>query len=152
MLGGRVRGARVLDLFAGTGAFGLEALSRGAAHATFVESGRPALPTLRHNIAVVATDPSQWELWPMPAQRAIERLAERGGRFEFAFLDPPFDSALLEASLCALLEGDLLAQAGIVICEHPGLAEPPACPPRTTRLDTRRFGDVALSLFEVERE
>ena len=101
-------GRRVLDLFAGTGALGLEALSRGAAFATFVDSGPKALALLRRNIGLLGAE---------EAARVISRDATRLGRnheapADLVFLDPPYGRGLGEAAIASALAGGWVAPGG----------------------------------------
>ena len=107
ILGPAVVGARVLDLFAGTGALGIEALSRGAAAAVFVEDHPESLKVLRRNLADLGLA-DRTTVWPLPVTTALKKLAGRGERFGLAFLDPPYGG------------GD--GGGGL---ERPGLASPP---------------------------
>ena len=133
---------RVLDLFAGTGALGLEALSRGAAAAAFVETGRPALKLLRANLA---------RLGAGAAARVIERDATRLGPnpdppYDLAFLDPPYDRGLGERALAAALGGGWLAPGALVAWEEGAEIAPPA---GLTLLDSRRYGSTMISLLRA---
>jgi 16S rRNA (guanine966-N2)-methyltransferase len=104
---GAVDGARVLDLFAGTGALGIEALSRGADHATFVEHDRRAVASLRTNLAATGTSP-QSEVVVGDAERFVDDAVAAGRHFDLALLDPPYayvDEAW--ASLLARLPVDV---------------------------------------------
>ncbi len=93
-LAGELEGARVLDLFAGSGALGLEALSRGAAHATFVETGPPALRVLRSNLEALGGD-ARSEVVRTDAIRYAGGLAEHA--FDVAFADPPYGRGFADA-------------------------------------------------------
>jgi len=130
--------ARVLDAFAGTGAFGLEALSRGAAHASFIEKDRAALAALRANLehlgeaanaAVLAAD----VLRPPPAPAPVA----------LAFLDPPYDEDLAAPALAALAQAGWLAAGALVVVEL-GAKDLAPVPPGFTRLDERRYGAARL--------
>jgi 16S rRNA (guanine966-N2)-methyltransferase len=134
------QGARVLDLFAGTGALGLEALSRGAASATFVENGRPALALLRENIGRLGVED--------PA-RVLVRDARRLGRNEAAphglvFLDPPYSRGLGERAMEAAIAGGWLAENALVVWEEAASIAPP---PGLTLLDQRRYGNTMISIL-----
>lgn len=140
--GDPVPGARVLDLFAGTGALGLEALSRGAAAAAFVENGRPALALLRANIL---------KLRAADAARVIERDATKlgpcqGETFDLAFLDPPYGRALGERAVAAALDGGWLAPGALVIWEEGDAITPN---PGLTLLDARRYGSAMISILRL---
>ncbi len=139
--GGRVGAAmvdaRVLDLFAGTGALGLEALSRGARSVTFVEKGRRAQAILARNIAMLEAG---------SRTRVIGRDAARIGPADapcdLVFLDPPYGSGLGAGALSAALEGGWIAPGAVVVWEDRTEA---ALPPGLDRLDARRFGDTWLT-------
>jgi 16S rRNA (guanine966-N2)-methyltransferase len=132
--------ARVLDLFAGTGALGLEALSRGAAHTTFVEMGRKSLALIAQNITLCrATD-----------RTTILRCDTRklptcpDAPYDLIFLDPPYGQKLGEAALTtALAQGWIAADALIVWEENTPI--PPF--PGLTLLESRPYGDTVISLF-----
>src|SRR5574341_849527 len=91
-------GARVLDLFAGAGGVGLEALSRGAAHATFVERAAAAVAALRRNVATLALE-SRVQVLRGDVGRELERLARDGARFDIVFLDPPYEGDLVDGTV-----------------------------------------------------
>ncbi len=141
--GGRLDGARVLDVFAGTGALGLEALSRGAAHVTFIEQGRPALKLLRENIRICdAADQTQ----------VIARDARKPGPAtapaHLVFLDPPYGKGMGEKALDALITNDWIAPPALIVWEE---SQPVTAPASFTLLDERRYGDTVIRLFENQR-
>lgn len=145
ILGARVQDAAFLDLYAGTGAVGLEALSRGAAKSVFVERGRAAARILAANVARVARTGSA-EILEESAGAALRRLRGRADRFHIVFLDPPWD-VRVEAEVF-VLAASLLAPAGILVREHrsgqdASLPEEAALRPGRTY----RYGDASLSLF-----
>lgn len=140
--GNPVEGARVLDLFAGTGALGLEALSRGAARVAFVDDGAAARALLRTNIermqAMGVTD-----VWRRDATRMGPN---RGPGYTLVFLDPPYGKRLGEAALGSLAEGGWLAPGAIVVWEE-GTA--PVPPEGFAVLDQRRYGDTVITLLRA---
>ncbi len=111
---GRLQGARVLDGFAGTGALGLEALSRGAAHAVFVEGARPALVALRGNVAACGAE-ERSRVLPLDMRRLPA--CAPGAACGLVFLDPPYRKALLAPALAALQGGAWLAPGALVVME-----------------------------------
>lgn len=133
-----VAGATVIDLFAGTGALGLEAMSRGAARALFVDDGAEARALLRENIEALGLG---------GVTRVFRRDATKLGAappgevFSLAFLDPPYGKGLARPALAALIEGGWLATGARVVIEEAAGAEidlPPALAPE----DARRYGDT----------
>lgn len=141
----RLAGARCLDLFAGTGVLGLEALSRGAVAAVFVESSKTAIATLRCN--VVSLDASGAVIH---AGAATEYIAASGAdRFDIVFLDPPFaDDSLAE--LCRLIdESELLAANANVYLEQDRARPEPDLPDGWTILKSKMAGNVRYTLAAV---
>jgi 16S rRNA (guanine966-N2)-methyltransferase len=142
----RLAGARVLDLFAGAGGVGLEALSRGAAHATFVERDRRALAALRGNVATLGV-PDRVRVMGEDVQRALERLGREGARFDVVFLDPPYESDLGEAALARVGVGGLTAPGAVVIAQHLTKHAPADVVGVLASFRTRRFGETTLTFF-----
>ena len=110
-----IEGRRVLDLFGGTGQLGIECLSRGAAHATFVDARTDAVKLIRENLALTAL-----------ANRATVLTADYATvlsgaveKYDLVFLDPPYETKLLERSLELISQFDILREHGIIICESP---------------------------------
>lgn len=135
--------SRFLDLFAGSGAVGLEALSRGALEAVFVESDRAALEVLRRNTQ--ALFPGATRVLGRPVQVALESLAAHGERFDLIFADPPYRVGLdaETLSLCAAV----LGPHGRFGLEHATRAGLPMEAPGLVCVETRRYGESALSFF-----
>lgn len=136
-------GARVLDLYAGTGAVGLEALSRGAQHASFVERNRTAIDVLRRNIAATGLSGAE----PVPASvAAYLDTATPPAPFDFAFADPPY--ALAEAALVevlqALADPRWTAPGAIVVMERAAGARAPAWPIGYEPIKEKRYGHGML--------
>ncbi len=148
---GDISDAAVLDLFAGTGALGIEALSRGAASATFVESARSALRALRKNLNDLGLDPKTRVL-PMPVERALASMPWGPGAFDVVFMDPPYAevrSGTFETSLARAVERSLSASmraSGRLVLEHAKGVNPPDVA-GLVRESTRTYGDTALSFY-----
>jgi len=139
--GDPISGARVLDLFAGTGALGLEALSRGAAHACFVDNGAKAHSLIRKNIALCRAGASTRTI-----RREAARLADcPGGPFDLIFLDPPYGQGLGEKALASARSGGWLAAGALVVCED---GQPIVTPQGFELLDQRRYGDTHVGLLQ----
>jgi len=136
----RVGGALVLDAFAGTGAMGLEALSRGAASATFLEKDRAALAALRANIAACRAEATSRVL-PGDALRPPRAAAA----CNLVFLDPPYAAGAVEAALAALAGAGWVAPGALVIAEYG--AAPEAPPPGFTLLAERAHGAAQLRVL-----
>ncbi|MBI1847011.1 MAG: 16S rRNA (guanine(966)-N(2))-methyltransferase RsmD [Candidatus Rokubacteria bacterium] len=139
-------GARVLDLFAGAGGVGFEALSRGAAQATFVERDARALAALRENVEALGVA-AQAQVIRGDVARTVERLGARGARFDVIFLDPPYAGDAVAAALEALAAAGVLAPGGVVVAQH-FTKRPPADAVGALRaFRTRRFGETTLTFF-----
>jgi 16S rRNA (guanine966-N2)-methyltransferase len=146
ILGDRaVAGARVLDLFAGAGGLGLEALSRGAAHVTFVDAARPALAAVRGNLRELGIDDARATLH---AGDAVAFAARGGGPWELVLVDPPYASDLAVRAVAALPAG-ALAPAATVVIEHDRRHAPPVALGTLLRTDERRYGDTLVSFYQV---
>jgi 16S rRNA (guanine(966)-N(2))-methyltransferase RsmD len=146
VLGGALAGERVLDLCAGSGAIGLELLSRGAGAAVFVEPDPAALAALRQNLGRAAFA-ERARLIATDAARALATLRREGARFELVWLDPPWASALHGPLLRALVAAELLAPAAEVWVESPaGLPDDALAAVAGALLphERRRYGDVTL--------
>jgi 16S rRNA (guanine966-N2)-methyltransferase len=134
--------ARVLDLFAGTGALGLEALSRGAARASFVDDGLKSRALLRTNIekmqAMGTTD-----VW---RRDATHLGPNRGAPYSLVFLDPPYGKGLGESALASAIAGQWLAPGAVVVWEE---GTPPAPPPGFTLADQRKYGDTIVTILKA---
>jgi 16S rRNA (guanine966-N2)-methyltransferase len=153
VLGASITGSRFLDLFAGTGAIGIEALSRGAAEVVFVENHPPAAALIRRNLdsleirtgaAVMAVD----------ALRGLKKLASRqkssSASCDFIFLDPPYAAAKDYARVLEFLgSANLLAPGGIVIAEHRRSFDLPEEVGALRRYRVLKQGDAALSFYRV---
>ncbi len=143
-LGPWLPGARVLDLYAGAGGVGLEALSRGAAHATFVESDLRAIAALRRNVETLRVR-RETRVVRGDVRREVGRL--HGERFDIVFLDPPYESDLVAATLVRLGTGDVTAPGAIVVAQHMTKHPPPEAVGCLAAYRARRFGETTVTFF-----
>lgn len=140
--GNPIPGARVLDLFAGTGALGLEALSRGAARVAFVDDGTAARALLRANIER-ARAMGVSDVW----RRDATRLGENGGEaYGLVFLDPPYGRALGGRALESALDGGWIAPGAMIVWEE---SAPPAPVAGLEQIDQRKYGDTVVTLLRA---
>ena len=137
---GVVEGARVVDLFAGSGALGIEALSRGAKFALFVDNGPEARALLRANVEVFALG-GVTRIWR--ADATLLGKAPAGPPFTLAFLDPPYDKGLAGPALTGLVEGGWLASGALVVVEESAEAEIGA-PTALRIVDERVYGETKV--------
>ena len=141
-LAGASQGAACLDLFAGSGALGLEALSRGAAHVTFIEQDAAAVRELRTRL-------TEWQAAGARVVRddALRYLSSTAQPFDIVFLDPPFDSQLLERAAMLLESQPWLQPDALIYVECAARAGPPPLPPSWRLLRAKRAGEVGYHLF-----
>ena len=145
ILADRVNDANVLDLFAGTGALGFEALSRGAAHATFVEQHRPTADALRGTARALGLA-DRTTVLGVPADRAA-RMVE--GRYDIVFADPPYAQPYPAAAFAALRERGAIDERSLVVYEHSARQPAPSDP--AFRLQRSAvYGEVALAFLNPE--
>ena len=145
LLTGRVEGERVLDLFAGIGSLGIEALSRGASHADFIEQHRATARSIGENLARAhLADAGTVRVARLPAGLAAAR-----GPYGLIFMDPPFriDNRLLEGLFRLILDRGLLEEDGLLVYRHSPHAsyEPPAS--EWSLADRRDYGDSIVSIY-----
>ena len=154
ILAPRIAGARFADLYSGTGAVGIEALSRGAAHVLFTERDPAALLTLRANLASLALT-RNLTLDSRPTQTVLERLLTAPEPpFDLVFLDPPYTAAAEYTAALTLLGSPrgqrLLAPDALVIAEHATRNPLPAHIGALTQTRTRTQGDATLSFYAAQ--
>ena len=147
IIAARVEGVLFLDAYAGTGAVGIESLSRGAAHCTFVESERNAARVLTGNLEALDLS-SRARVLTAPFALAAAELAREGRAFDVVFLDPPYGHGELLRGLRLTASLPLLRPGGVVIAEHGGKLETPAREGVLGLKRTARYGDTRLSFFE----
>ena len=141
-----VEGARMLDLFAGTGQMGLEALSRGAKSVTFVESGKASLAALRANILSCGfTEESK-----VMAMDAIGFLKLGGGEYDVVFMDPPYNQGLAQAALP--LVAAQMAPGGVILCEVDKQEEMPEEVGAFRLQKSRRYGKTMIYTYRIPEE
>ncbi len=137
---------RVLDLYAGTGAMAIEALSRGAEEADLVERNPAACAVIRDNLAKTGFG-ARARLIQAPVERALPRLQ---GRYDLIFLDPPYADPSAPAVLAALHDAGLVDADSVVVYEHAKRrVPPPACGPLRIRT-TRCHGDTCITIYDQE--
>jgi len=144
---GDLAGFAVLDLFAGTGALGIEAMSRGAASLVSVERSRGALAVLRGNLAALELGAST-RVMACDAAAAVHRLGHEGVRFDLVLMDPPYTSGAGQGALEALVEAGVLAPAAMVVLERARSHSLPAVA-GLSLLDERRYGETLITRFTV---
>jgi 16S rRNA (guanine966-N2)-methyltransferase len=149
ILGAAVEGSAVLDLFAGTGNLGIEALSRGATRVVFVEKGRQAMHLLQRNLSRCGmTDLS--EIIPKDVQRAIGLLQRSGDSFDLILMDPPYAKGLVQKTLMALQFHPICQEDSVLVIEHDRREPLPSILKGWHLVRQRRIGDTLLSFLSPE--
>jgi len=143
---GDLSGRHILDLFAGTGSMGLEALSRGAESVSFVDSGQAAISLLFKNLEAIGFR-ERSRVLKKNASAAVELLSKKGLRFDIIFLDPPYDRGLVDATLRKINRFPLLADDGLIVCEH-SPRELPTFLDGLQKEDFRKYGQTLVSFLK----
>jgi len=143
-----LRDLRVVDLFAGSGALGIEALSRGASRADFVEPDREARRSLAANLTALGIT-ERARVWPLTLPAGLERLAEPLGNADLVLLDPPYGAEPARATLVRLGEAGRLKAGCRVVLEHHARNEPDERIGSLARVRRRQYGETALTTFVV---
>ncbi|HZD87597.1 MAG TPA: 16S rRNA (guanine(966)-N(2))-methyltransferase RsmD [Gaiellaceae bacterium] len=143
---GPVDGARVLDLFAGSGALGIEALSRGASHATFVERDPEAVRVLERNLDRLRLTGAR--VVRVDALRAVAEEAAAGAKYDLVLVDPPYEMLTEIQPRLARHLPPLLSEDGLLVVETDARVEPELPLPVRT---SRRYGQTRVTLFEAPR-
>jgi 16S rRNA (guanine(966)-N(2))-methyltransferase RsmD len=148
---GPLDGGAVLDVFAGTGSLGIEALSRGAGQAVFIDAGREAATVLAKNLEITGfADRSM--ILTQDFRAAFTRLECAGRNFQLVFLDPPYRKGLVEESLEQLAESTMLDEGAVVVAELSSREEIRSAFGSLHQCDRRVYGDTALTFFTLTRK
>ena len=144
---GDMSGKRVLELFAGSGAFGIEAISRGASAVTFVDNNFKCAATIRANLEALGIDRAFYEIARLNAISATAKLAKENDKFDIIFLDPPYHQDLAKKCLINMDACDILAPIGIVLVEHFKKDIIPTDFKTLVFERDKKYGDVIISIY-----
>lgn len=139
-------GSRVLDLFAGTGALGLEAMSRGAVRAVFIDDHAPSRALIRTNVEAMGLTGST-KIW---RRDAVQLGPHKGEPFDLIFLDPPYRSGLGATALASARKGGWIADGALIVLEIASDEEAPAYGVLGEVLDDRRYGETRILIARAE--
>lgn len=145
---GDVSGKVVLELFAGSGAFGIEAISRGAKSATFVDNNFRCAQTIRSNLESLDVPHSKYDIIKTNALGVLPRLAKSEEKFDIIFMDPPYYKGMAKNCLINIDSYDIVSPVGLVIVEHFKKDALDAELERFLFLDERRYGDTLITIYE----
>jgi 16S rRNA (guanine(966)-N(2))-methyltransferase RsmD len=146
-----IPGATALDLFCGAGTLGIEALSRGATHATFVDVSRRSVQRTRENLSEIHAD-AESEVIMSDALAALRALARKGRAFDLVFADPPYGENWCAKTLKAVGESEARAPEGILVIEHHKKESPGESPPGFSVWTERRFGDTMFTIWRWQSD
>ncbi|MEW6351165.1 MAG: 16S rRNA (guanine(966)-N(2))-methyltransferase RsmD [Thermodesulfobacteriota bacterium] len=147
-IGDAVRGVRILELFAGTGAFGFEALSRGARSVVFVEND-PATARQARRVAESLGAEAEVSILELDARVAVQILTRKKERFGIVFLDPPYESDWITQLVVSPGLPDLVERGGLLVWERQARSVDLPLPSRLERRFSRRYGNTLVEMFEV---
>lgn len=151
MIGPYFEGGVGLDLFAGSGGLGIEALSRGLDKIIFVDKDGKAIHTIKTNIAACRLEDNS-EVYRNDAERAIKALIKREAVFDYIFLDPPYKKQQLE-KLVTTIDGEgLLASDGVIVCEHGSEISLPAKIGNLEQVKHEKYGIIAVSIYSKQTD
>jgi 16S rRNA (guanine966-N2)-methyltransferase len=146
-----INGAAVLDIFSGSGAFGIESISRGAESAIFVDSEKMCIETIEENLKALGVEAGIAHLIRMDAFKAIDKLYNDGNKFDIILLDPPYYEDMAKKCLIKLGERDILKPRCIIVVEHHKKDILPASTGNITSYRTVRYGDIWLTFYKVKK-
>lgn len=147
ILAGDANRLRVLDLYAGSGALGLEALSRGAASCVFVDNNRASFKSIQENIDKLGLSCGEAAVIYADFASSLKRFSKAGEKFDLVFLDPPYYKSLAKKSLFLLADYDILSGTGIVVMEHSKHDELPDSAGNLKLFRRARYGDTEISFY-----
>ncbi len=149
IIAGSVEGSEVLDVFAGTGSLGIEALSRGAEHAVFFDKSAECCGVIRDNLA--NTKLLEWaEVYQTDFAAGIERLFRDKRKFDIILLDPPYNKNFIQETLKLLTKNDIMKDEGMIIAEHSVSDVLPEAFEGLKAVDTRKYGDTMLTIYKQD--
>ncbi|MFE8703654.1 16S rRNA (guanine(966)-N(2))-methyltransferase RsmD [Cytobacillus sp. FJAT-54145] len=144
-------GGTGLDLFAGSGGLGIEALSRGLDKVIFVDRDGKAIQTIYENLKICQAEEKS-EVYRNDAERAIKAIIKRGITFDFIFLDPPYKKQQLESLMQTIDKQRLLSNNGVIVCEHSHDVEIPEQIGELSQIKKETYGIITISVYTYLEE
>jgi len=146
IISARIANASVLDLYAGTGILGIEALSRGARFALFIDNSRAPIETIRKNLIACRFE-TRAKVVQYDIQNGLRWLKTDGAPFNLVFVDPPYEQAFVGSTLSHLHDSGALSPDALIVVEHSAAAPLIELPPVFTRMDERNYGKTLVSFI-----
>ncbi|MDY0405984.1 16S rRNA (guanine(966)-N(2))-methyltransferase RsmD [Virgibacillus sp. 179-BFC.A HS] len=147
MMGPFFNGGNCLDLFAGSGSLGIEAISRGMKHAIFVDNQNKAIQTIRENINQLKIA-ERTEIYRTEAKNALRALEKRQLKFSLILLDPPYKKYAYEDIIRTILRMGLLEENGFIYCEHDAAYQMPPIEPDLTIVKEAGYGTIGVTIYQ----
>lgn len=141
----------MLDIFAGTGSLGIEALSRGADKAVFLDKSAECCGIIKENLVHTKLE-KQAEVYSVDYAIGIERLFKDNRKFDLILLDPPYNKNFIQETLKILTKNDIMNNDGIIIAEHSATDSLPESIGRLKSVDTRKYGDTMVTIYKVDSQ
>ncbi|SES39776.1 16S rRNA (guanine(966)-N(2))-methyltransferase RsmD [Salipaludibacillus aurantiacus] len=151
MVGPYFKGGMMLDLYAGSGAMGIEAISRGMEKAVFVDRERKAVETVYTNIKAAGLE-ARAEVFRTEAHRALKALKKKSSQFRFIFLDPPYAKQKLNEELAFIDENELLQEDGFIVAEHSSKIFLESTFLNFSKQREETYGDTVITIFQSNRK
>jgi 16S rRNA (guanine(966)-N(2))-methyltransferase RsmD len=151
IIASRLEGACVLDLFAGTGSLGIEALSRGAEKAFFFDKSPECCKIIKENLAHTRLA-DRAEVFAADFAAGLGRLYAGGEKFDLVLLDPPYNKNFIQDTLKILMNNDIIRDDGILVAEHSISDSLPETCGRLEAVDSRKYGDTAITIYIARKK
>ena len=147
-LAGYIEGRVVLDVFAGSGSLGIEALSRGAASAVFIDRSPECCSVIKDNLAHTKLADLA-EVYCVDYVRGIERLCRDGRKFDLVLMDPPYNKNFVQEALKLMIRNDIMKDNSIIVAEHSVSDELPERCGKMGAVDRRKYGDTMITIYKI---
>lgn len=150
ILGEAVIDCNFLDLFGGTGAIGIEALSRGASHVVFIDSGIKSIKVLKGNLERLNIKEGT-EVFHTDYESAVNKLHKYNKQFDIIFIDPPYSIGIAQKALAAIDRNPILAESGLIVVEHDSKDDMPHRVGRLVLYRVKKYGNTGLSFYSIDK-
>ena len=139
---------KVLDLFGGTGSLGIEALSRGASHVTFIDGSNNAIKVIKSNIEKCKINSTEYSLFRNDFKRALKIFGKKDEKFDIIFLDPPYDKGLIDDALNNIFDNQLCNDGALIICEKSNIEQITVSNENIEVIKEKQYGITDIIIFE----